>query len=144
MRIARRNGAGVDADDAVNDAFAAFISKFDPNCGAPPLAWLTTTVKRAARAAYRRQHLNHRVGQEAAPDSAGSGFSVANLPTQTAGPEETIERAEYVLETRKRLGALKPAERQVLVLIAAGYTYKEVGEITGWSYTNTSARGATR
>ncbi|HWW66404.1 MAG TPA: recombinase family protein [Solirubrobacterales bacterium] len=39
LGIARRNGASAaDAGDAVNDAFAAFISKFDPDCEAPPLA----------------------------------------------------------------------------------------------------------
>jgi DNA-directed RNA polymerase specialized sigma24 family protein len=30
---------------------------------------------------------------------------------------------------------LKPAERRAIGLIAAGYSYAEVGEITGWSYT---------
>jgi RNA polymerase sigma factor (sigma-70 family) len=134
VRIARRNG-DADADDAVNDAFAAFIDKFDPDCGAPPLAWLTTTVKRAAWAAYRRQHLDRRLGQETASDSAGSGFSVANLPAKTAGPEETTERAEYVLEARAKLAALKPQELRALSLLAAGYSYAEIGEMNRWTYT---------
>ena len=139
LRIAQRNGAGDgDAGDAVNDAFAAFISKFDSDGEAPPLAWLTTTVKRAAWAAYRRQHLDRRVGQEAAPDSAGSGFSVADIPAETAGVEETIERAEYVLEARERLGALKPAERRALGLFAAGCSYAEISEMNQWTYTKTN------
>ena len=47
LRIARRNGASAYAGDAVNDAFASFISKFDPDCDAPPLAWITLCLKRA-------------------------------------------------------------------------------------------------
>src|SRR6476469_91606 len=36
-QIALRNGAAADAVDVVNDAFAAFIDKFDPASGSPPL-----------------------------------------------------------------------------------------------------------
>jgi RNA polymerase sigma factor, sigma-70 family len=136
VRIARRNGASAaDADDAVSDAFATFISKFDPDCGAPPLAWVTTTVKRAAWAIYRSHHLDRRAGQEAAPGSEGSGFSIADLPAKTAGVEETIERAEYVLEGRERLASLKPAERQALGLFAAGCSYSEIGQMNDWTFT---------
>lgn len=91
----------------------------------------------AAAGRYRAQHLDRRAGQEA-PASTEPGFSVADIPAETAGVEETIERAEYVLEARERLGALKPAERRVIGLIAAGYSYAEVGQITGWTYTKTN------
>ena len=42
------------------------------------------------------------------------------------------ERVEWV---RAQLAELKPAERRALGLIGAGYSYREVGEITGWTYT---------
>lgn len=142
LRIARRNGAGADADDVVSDAFAAFIDKFDPASGSPPLGWLTLTLQRRCWAINRSRRLDRRAGQEVAPGFQGPGFSLANIPAKTAGVEETIERAEYVLEARERLTQLKPAERRVLVLIAAGYTYREVGQITGFTYTKTNRSAA--
>lgn len=135
LRIAHRNGAGDDADDAVNDAFAAFIDKFDPASGSPPLAWITLTLQRRCWAINRSRRLDRRAGQWVDRDSGEPRFSVADLPAQTAGVEESIERAESVLEARKRLAALKPAERRTIGLIAAGYSYAEVGQITGFSYT---------
>jgi RNA polymerase sigma factor (sigma-70 family) len=136
LRIANRNAANrEDAAEAVQFAFLAFIDKFDLASGAPPLAWTTTVIKRECWAKRKREHLDRRAGQEAERGEQGAGFSIADLPAQTAGPEEAIERAEYVLQARERLSALKPAERRALGLIAAGYSYREVGEITGFSYT---------
>ena len=143
LRIARANGAGTaDADDAVNDAFVAFIDKFDPASGSPPLGWLTLTLKRRCWAINRSRRLDRRAGQWVDRESGAPRFSIADLPAKTASVEETIERAEYVLEARAKLAALKPAERRVLVLIAAGYSYREVGGITGWTYTKTNRSAA--
>ena len=47
-----------------------------------------------------------------------------------------------MLEASERLAALKPAERWALGLIAAGYSYQEVGQITGWSYTKINRSAA--
>ena len=138
VRIARRNGAGADADDAVNDAFATFIDKFDPASGSPPLGWLTLTLQRRCWAINRSRRLDRRAGHWVHPESGEPRFSVANLPTQTAGPEESTERAEYVLEARERLAALKPDERTALLLFGLGYTYHEIGERRGWTYTKTN------
>ena len=138
LRIARRNGAGADADDVVNDAFAAFIDKFDPASGSPPLGWLTLTLKRRCWAINRSRRLDRRAGQWVDRDSGEPRFSITDLPAKTASVEETIERAEYVLEARERLSALKPAERLALGLFAAGLSYKEIGEMNQWTYTKTN------
>lgn len=135
VRIARRNGAGDDAPDAVNDSFTAFIDKFDLDCGAPPLAWVTLTLKRRCWAITGSRRLDRRAGHWVHPESGEPRFSVANLPTQTAGPEESAERAEYVLGARERLAALKPDERMALLLFGLGYSYHEIGEQRDWSYT---------
>jgi RNA polymerase sigma factor (sigma-70 family) len=136
LRIARRNGvSAADAADAVNDAFAAFIDKFDPASGSPPLGWLTLTLQRHCWAINRSRRLDRRAGHWFHPESGEPRFSVTSLPAPTAGPEESTERTESVLEARAKLAALKPAERRVLVLIAAGYTYREIGQITGFTYT---------
>lgn len=135
VRIARRNGAGDDADDAVNDAFAAFIDKFDPASGSPPLGWLTLTLQRRCWAINRSRRLDRRAGQWVDRDSGEPRFSVADIPAQTAGVEESIERGECVLEARERLGALKAAERQALGLFAAGCSYAEIGQMNDWTFT---------
>jgi DNA-directed RNA polymerase specialized sigma24 family protein len=45
LAIARRNAhTEADAVEALQEAFASFIAKFDPASGAPPLAWLTLTL----------------------------------------------------------------------------------------------------
>jgi RNA polymerase sigma factor (sigma-70 family) len=122
LRIALENGAGAeDAEEAVQEAFAAFIRAFDPDRGAPPLAWLTLTLKRECWARCRRCRQR----------SAGEEAIAAEAP----GPGESIERAESVIEARQCLARLKPAERRALGLIAAGCSYREVGEITGWTET---------
>jgi RNA polymerase sigma factor (sigma-70 family) len=143
LRIARRNAANPeDAAEAVQFAFLALLDKYDPDSGAPPLAWLSLVTKREAWAKQRREHLDRRTGQEAGPDPEEPGFSVESVRATTAGPEESLERAERVVEARQRLTALKPAERRTLGLIGAGYSYREIGEITGFSYTKTNRSAA--
>jgi len=46
LRIAVKHAANrEDASEAVQFAFLAFIDHFDPDVDAPPLAWLTLTLK---------------------------------------------------------------------------------------------------
>ena len=143
LRIARANGAnGDDASDSVNDAFAAFIEKFDPDSGAPPLAWVTTTLKRRCWAIYRSQHLDRRVSQEADPDAGRPGSCIANVPSEAAGVTETLEQAEWIVDARQRLACLKPAERRALVLIAAGYSYTEIATMNQWTLTKVNRSAA--
>ena len=139
LAIAKRNcDSGGQAEDALQDAFISFIEHFDPASEAPPLAWLTLTLKRRSWALYRAQHLDRRASQKAASEGVESRFSVTDIPAETPGAEETIERAEFVLEAREKLACLKPAERRALGLIAAGYSYREIGQMSGWTYTKTN------
>ena len=136
LRIATRNSANyADAEEAVQQAFLAFLAKFDPDSEAPPLAWGTLTLKRECWAKRARAHLDFRVGQAAAPGSDPPAFSPELIPSRSAGPEEMIERAEHLVEAREQLAGLKPAERRALSLIAAGFSYREVSDITDWSHT---------
>lgn len=136
LRIARGNCANLaDAEEAVQFAFLAFLSHFDPDGDAPPLPWLTLTLKRECWAKYSREHWDRRAGQETMADCDDRGCSLEAIASSAASPDETIERAECMLEARRRLVQLKPAERRALSLIAAGFSYREVCEITEWSYT---------
>ncbi|HEU4944199.1 MAG TPA: zf-HC2 domain-containing protein, partial [Solirubrobacterales bacterium] len=51
------------------------------------------------------------------------------------GPAERAERHEAIARSREALQALKPAELRALTLLAEGYSYAEIGEITGFSQT---------
>ncbi len=140
LRIANRNAANrEDAAEAVQFAFAAFLDKFDADSGAPPLAWLTLVAKREAWAKGRREHLDRRAGQEAGRGEEGPGAVIDALPSRASGPEQLVQQVD---DARGRLSALKPAERRVIGLIAAGYSYREVGQITGFSYTKTNRSAA--
>ena len=45
------------------------------------------------------------------------------------------ERSERAREVGRRMARLKPARRRALSLLAVGYSYAEIGELTGFSRT---------
>ena len=51
------------------------------------------------------------------------------------GPVERAERRERLAEARAALAALKANERLAIVLQAQGYSYAEICELCGWTYT---------
>jgi RNA polymerase sigma factor (sigma-70 family) len=127
LAIARRNSDSTeDAEEALQDAFALFIDHFDPTSNAPPLAWLTLTLKRRCWALYRRQRMR-------AAASRGNGAEELRDPRRP--PEELVEVTETVATVRLQLAGLKPAELEALSLLALGYSYREICELTGWTYT---------
>ena len=133
LRIARRNSAtGEDAEEALQDAFVLFIAHFDPDGDAPPMAWLTLTLKRRCWALYRtrgRQHAARRT-QSGPRNPAEELISDPRLQ-----PEERRERSERIANARAQLARLKPQERQALGLFGLGYSYREISALTGWTYT---------
>ena len=133
MAIARRNAANeADAEEALQKAFAAFIAHFDPQRGAPPLAWLTLTLKRQCWRLRREAHLERRSGQEVERGGEEVGAAVESIPS--AGPDLEDRMVEHD-EDRRRLARLKAEEQAALCLQAAGYSYREIGERRGWTYT---------
>lgn len=133
LRIAAKNAANeADAAEALHDAFASFIEHFDLSGEAPPLAWLTLTLKRRCWALYRHQHLDRRVGQEAEPGGEGPGAVIDALPSRTSGPEQLVAQVD---EARAKLAALKPQELRALTLLATGYSYREIAAMNQWTYT---------
>jgi RNA polymerase sigma factor (sigma-70 family) len=146
LAIAKRNcNNPEDAEEALQDAFVLFINHFDPSAGAPPLAWITLTLKRECWARYRR---GKRSVSYSHPDSATQDDE-PRTPDLRRGPQETTELADSVATARWQLAQLKPAERRALGLFAIGYSYREICDITGWSYTKvnrciTEGRGSLR
>ncbi len=135
LRIARRHGGpGGDADEAVQEAFASFLDAFDPDGEAHPLAWLTLTLQRLCWAARDRRHLAHRIG------ATPSGLAAPDQPwwresSLAVDAGDVAERLDCVRETAAGMAQLKPAQRRALSLLAVGYSYAEIGEITGFSRT---------
>jgi DNA-directed RNA polymerase specialized sigma24 family protein len=57
------------------------------------------------------------------------------IASESPGPNDRLARRERVARSGEALRALKPQEVRALTLKAQGYSYAEIGEITGWSYT---------
>ncbi len=130
LAIATRNSPTIDdAEEALHDSFALFIDHFHPDTGAPPLAWLTLTLKRRCWACYRHQLLTKPVS----PHSPTAGLELS--PSRAPLPDEIAELADTTALLRRGLKALKPHQRQALSLLALGYSYREIADITGWTYT---------
>jgi RNA polymerase sigma factor (sigma-70 family) len=128
LAVARRYSlCADDAHDACQRALEILLRRadsLDPE-GAP--AWLRTVVKHEAlaiRAARRR------IVGPAEVDLDG---------TEARELEPAHERAvdgERMGRSAEALARLKPQEVRALVLKARGYSYNEICEITGWTYTN--------
>lgn len=136
LRIAERNSLNPDdAEEALQEAFIAFIRAYDPDGGAHPVAWLTLVLKRECWQRTRHERLDRRMGQEADLANGELGSALELIPDPTNGPQQSALLGEHVAEVRAQLAELKPQERRALSLLALGYSYAEIGEITGWTYT---------
>ncbi len=108
------------AEEALQDAFVLFIDRFDPTSGAPPLAWLTLTLKRRSWALYR---LRRRDWQQRSKRD-GDYCSDAELPGgPSQHPDDLLDLAEEVVVIRSQMAELKRDERRAISLIALGYSY---------------------
>ena len=90
------------------------------------MPWLRTVVKHEAWA-LRRQR------QRAAP--VADDGEVPEPPSEAAATHDQAERIDRLRIGAEALKQLKPQEIRALVLRAEGYSYKQIQEITGWTYT---------
>jgi RNA polymerase sigma factor (sigma-70 family) len=120
-----------DADEAVQRSLEILLRKAPSADPRELVKWTQTVVKHEALAVRRERE---RV--LAGPAAAGEdGDWVSLLPSAADGPPERAERREAVARSREALQALKPHELRALTLLAEGYSYLEIGEITGYSRT---------
>jgi RNA polymerase sigma factor (sigma-70 family) len=134
-RAARRYSlCAADAEDAYQRTLEILLTKAPGERGHELLGWSKTVVKHEALAIRRnRERL---LGTVAPRDREGEERDpVALIPSGEDGPAEQLERREEVARSREALRALKPAELRALTLRAEGYSYVEIGEITGFSPT---------
>jgi RNA polymerase sigma factor (sigma-70 family) len=125
-----------DADDAFQRSVEILLTKAP--AGAEPnhlAAWMQVVTRREALALRRaREHL---LGRSSI--AGDQGFEMPDpldrVVCDRPDPPERLERTERVAEAIRLLAGLKPQERRALVLQAHGYSYAEIGEICGWTYT---------
>lgn len=122
-----------DADDALQRGFEILLSKAPTADPRHLVKWTQTVVKREAMAI--RHDRERMLVSPALAAAAGPEDWVSLLPSDADGPPEQAERREAVGRSREALQALKPQELRALTLLAEGYSYAEIGEITSWSQT---------
>jgi RNA polymerase sigma factor (sigma-70 family) len=133
-RTARRHSlCADDAEDAYQRALEILLTKA-PMCEAPRLAaWMHTVTKREAMAVRRaRQRL---LGPRPPGRDDDEPPGLDSLAGEWLEPVERAVRRERVARSAEALAALKPQERRALVLKAEGYSYAEIQQICGWTYT---------
>ncbi|HZI90146.1 MAG TPA: sigma-70 family RNA polymerase sigma factor [Thermoleophilaceae bacterium] len=125
LATARRYSAGPhDAEDAYQRAAEIVLARQPTGTEEELCRWVRTTVKHEALAIRRQQRR-----------TAPAGDAVGDR--EPAGPDisERAERSERLRLGAQALSLLKPQEIRCLILRARGFSYREICEETGWSYT---------
>jgi RNA polymerase sigma factor (sigma-70 family) len=120
-----------DAEDAYQRALEILLTKAPTTDPRELIRWTQTVVRHEALAV--RQSRERLLGRP--PVAEGAPDPIGLIPSAADGPEEQAERREEVARGREALRALKPAELRALTLLAEGYSYAEIGTITGSSKT---------
>lgn len=123
-----------DADDALQRALEILLTKAPSDDPRELIRWTQTVVKHEALA-VRRDRERILSGPAAVAAEPGREDWVALIPAEADGPPERAERHEAIARSREALQALKPQELRALSLLAEGYSYAEIGEITNFSHT---------
>jgi RNA polymerase sigma factor (sigma-70 family) len=127
LATARRYAATPeDADDAYQRAFEILLTKAPTTREAELVPWLKTVVKHECFA-LRRQRERH--------SPVTDDGHLGDRPTPPAITHDQAERYERLRQGAEALRQLKPQEIRALRLKAEGYSYREICEITGWTYT---------
>jgi RNA polymerase sigma factor (sigma-70 family) len=134
-RTARRFSLDAeDADDAYQRALEIVLTKA-PTTDARDLIRWTQTVTKHEALAVRQGRERLLGGSRPRGDHGVAADPVAQIPATGEGPDEQAERSETIARSREALRSLKPAEMRALSLLAEGYSYAEIGELTGFSQT---------
>ncbi len=134
-RTARRYSlCADDAEDALQRGLEILLTKAPSEDPRELIRWTQTVVKHEALA-VRRDRERILSGPASVRPEAGSEDWVALIPADADGPPERAERREAIARSREALQTLKPQELRALTLLAEGYSYLEIAEMTGWSAT---------
>jgi RNA polymerase sigma factor (sigma-70 family) len=132
-RTARRYSiCADDSEDAYQRALEILLTKAPPIEGDSLVRWMQTVTKREALA-VRRQRERLLSGPRPHDDEERDPLDAIASPSPE--PNDRAVSRERVARSNEALRALKPQEVRALTLKAEGYSYAEIGEITGWTYT---------
>jgi RNA polymerase sigma factor (sigma-70 family) len=134
-RTARRFSLNADdAEDAYQRALEIVLTKAPTTDPRELIRWTQTVTRHEALAVRRsRERL---LGKQPLSGTDGTPIDPLTLvPSPVDGPGEQVERREEIARSREALRRLKPAELRALSLLAEGYSYAEIGEITDFSHT---------
>jgi RNA polymerase sigma factor (sigma-70 family) len=123
-----------DAEDAYQRALEIVLTKAPTTDPQELIRWTQTVTKHEALAVRRSRE--RQLGIQ--PREVADGVlldPLALIPAGGDGPAEQVERREEIARSREALRTLKPAELRALGLLAEGYSYAEIGEMTGFSHT---------
>jgi RNA polymerase sigma factor (sigma-70 family) len=127
LATARRYAATPeDAEDAYQRGLEILLTKAPTTSEDDLVPWLKTVVKHEAFALRRHRERHAPVTDDGELGERG---------TPAAATHDQAERYENLRQGAEALGQLKPQEIRALLLRAEGYSYAEICEITGWSYT---------
>jgi RNA polymerase sigma factor (sigma-70 family) len=129
-RTARRYSLCVDdAEDAYQRAVLILLTKPLPADLEHLGAWMQVVTRREALAVRRARERQLWAGEE------DHGDPCDRIVSDQPGPQEMLERREQVAAGARLLLRLKPQERLALILQAHGYSYAEIRQLCGWTYT---------
>jgi RNA polymerase sigma factor (sigma-70 family) len=134
-RIARRYSlCADDAEDAFQHAVESLLRDAPSENPRELIKWTQAVVKHKALA-IRQDRERTLANPSSVTAERKRGDWVSLLPTEGDGPPERVERQEAIARSREALRALKPQELRALTLLAEGYSYVEIEQITGFSQT---------
>jgi RNA polymerase sigma factor (sigma-70 family) len=129
-RTARRYSlCADDAEDAYQRAVEILLTRSPPADPRHLAAWMQVVTRREALAVRRSRERLLGPG----PDDDGDPFE--RIACERPDPHERLERRERVAGAIRLLFELKPQERRAVVLQAQGYSYAEICQLCGWTYT---------
>ena len=135
-RTARRYSiCADDAEDAYQRALEILLTKAPAIEGDSLVRWMQTVTKREALAVRRQRERLLGSHRASGSDGEDEWDPLDSIASESPGPNDRLARRERVVRSGEALNALKPQEVRALTLKAQGYSYAEIGEITGWSYT---------
>lgn len=134
-RTARRYSlCADDAEDALQRALEILLTKAPTSDQRELIRWMQTVTKHEALAVRRNRERNLGTPPSSGRDQDSDWVQL--IPSEKDGPADVAERRERIGKAREALKALKPQELRALTLLAEGYSYAEICELTKWSYTN--------
>jgi RNA polymerase sigma factor (sigma-70 family) len=122
-----------DADDAYQRSLEILLTKAPTDDLRELIRWTQTVVKHEALAV--RHSRERMLGSPSPSGGIPDRDWVTLIPAVGGDPAERAERSEAIARSREALRALKPQELRALTLLAEGYTYAEIGQMTGYSKT---------